>query len=80
MKRYTKKLTKMQRKARSKRKTWTNARQFELRNERAKKEQALFVKAMKKLKAQLDLAGNQPIDPAAVEPKEVVDAEFIEPQ
>lgn len=78
MKRLTKKLTKMQRKAESKRKTWTNAERFLHRNERAMKEQANFAKAMKRFSKQF---ANIPAPemPATEEPTkepEVIEAEF----
>jgi hypothetical protein len=52
MKRTIKKLTKMQRKTRSKRKTRTKAEKFQLRNERAMRENNRLLKELLKLEKQ----------------------------
>ena len=53
MKRTIKKMSKMQRKARSKRKTWTNAQRFQLKHARELEMKSKQVKAMHKFVKQM---------------------------
>ena len=57
MKKHTKKLTKMQRKVRSQRKTWTNARRFELKMQKmqmlVKKNNMLVQKLLKEAEEEM---------------------------
>lgn len=76
MKRTTKKLTKMQRKARSRRKTWTNAERFMFRHAREMKEQAAMLRALKKLKEQF--AQQSSVEGGTIEtPTEPADGELL---
>jgi hypothetical protein len=69
MKRTMKKLSKIQRKARSKRKTWTNAERFAVKHERDVAEKLLQAKAMKRWvkDMQAQIAANEAAQKASAE-------------